>query len=65
MPNPCLQVENFTHKTTPKRGPKHKHQNKSMKQSVQIRLDKTQAQTYVKTKDIIVKNVSFVFVRLA
>ena len=28
--NPCLEVENFTSKTTPKRGPKRKHQKKSM-----------------------------------
>ena len=51
-------------KTTPKRGPKHSHENKSMNKVCKLATDKTQAQNYANTKDILSEKFSFVFVRL-
>ena len=56
-----LFTENFTSKTTPKPGLKHKHQNKGMQQNVQISRNKIQTQNYAKTKDISREKFPFVF----
>ena len=48
--NPCLEVENFTFKTTPKRGPKHKHQNKSMNKVCKLAATKHRHKTMPKQK---------------